>query len=117
MPRGLHLKSACSALDASTLLISDDDAGAAIAERLRARLPGLARRLSFEVVPGDGLAANVLRANSAVVMQRPPPEAPEAEARLRELCGRRELRLVVLEPRMSEFIKADGAMTCCSILL
>ena len=112
--RGLHLKSACSALDAATLLLSDDAAGAAVAAELRARLPALAARLAFETVPGDALAANVLRVNASVVMQR--AAAPAAEARLRGLCGARGLALRVV-PRMTEFIKADGAMTCCSVLL
>lgn len=41
---------------------------------------------------------------------------PRSEALLERLCGERGLTLHKL-PRMSEFIKADGALTCCSILL
>ena len=41
---------------------------------------------------------------------------PRSEALLERVCTERGLRLHKLL-RMSEFIKADGALTCCSILL
>jgi len=108
---GLHLKSACSALDDSTLLVADNAAGASVAAAIRARLPALSEGLTVAVVPGDPLACNVLRIGAHVVMQASP-----AEGVLRALCAARGLRLHVV-PRMTEFIKADGAVTCCSVLL
>lgn len=41
---------------------------------------------------------------------------PRSEAVLEALCAARGLRLHKL-PQMTEFIKADGALTCCGILL
>ena len=41
---------------------------------------------------------------------------PATEALLERLCGERGLVLHRL-PRATEMIKADGALTCCSILL
>ncbi len=64
---GLHLKSAVTALDDETLLASDDAAGRAVVERLRAHAE-LAGRFRVEWVP-DALAANVLRTGRHVVMQ------------------------------------------------
>ncbi|GBF94642.1 hypothetical protein Rsub_07378 [Raphidocelis subcapitata] len=111
MPHGLHLKSACSALDDSTLLASDDAAGRAVVDGLRSAVPALAARLAVEFVPSDPLAANVLRIGGAVVMQASP-----AEGFVRALCDARGLRLHAL-PRAAELAKADAALTCCSILL
>jgi dimethylargininase len=110
VPHGLHLKSACSALDSSTILFSDNPAGRAVAAGIRARVPTLSG-LEFVFVPDDPLACNVLRIGPHVVMQASP-----AEGVLRALCAGRGLELHVL-PRMGEFVKADGAVTCCSILL
>ena len=111
VPRGLHLKSACSALDHETLLVSGDAAGAAVEAGLREKLPALAAKLRLERLP-DPLAANVLRVGRAVVAQG----SPEALDALRGLCAARGLELRAL-PGMGEFVKADGALTCCSILL
>lgn len=108
---GLHLKSACSALDNETLLLADDAAGHSVAAAVYASLPALASRVKMAFVPGDPVAANVLRIGREVVMQESP-----AEKAVRGLCEARGLRLHVL-PRMTEFIKADGALTCCSILI
>jgi N-dimethylarginine dimethylaminohydrolase len=99
--------------DETTLLVSDDAAGHAVATAVLGQLPELAARLRIAVVPADPLAANVLALGRDVVMQAAPPPA---EAALRALCTARGLRLHVL-PRMSEIGKADGALTCCSILL
>ncbi|KAI8473797.1 MAG: hypothetical protein J3K34DRAFT_409953 [Monoraphidium minutum] len=112
VPHGLHLKSAMSALDAATLLVSDDAAGRAAEAGLRAAAPALAARLAFERLP-DPLAANVLRVGAAVVAQG----TPGALAALRALCGARGLALRALPGGFREFAKADGALTCCSILL
>lgn len=112
VPHGLHLKSACSALDHNTLLLSDNPAGRGIAAGIKRRCPELAARLEMVYLPGDPLAANVLRIGGHMVMQR----SPSAEGVLRALCEARGLQLHVL-PRMTEVEKADGALTCCSILI
>lgn len=51
-------------------------------------------------------------------MPPPPVQAgcQASEALLERLCTERGLKLHKL-PRMAEFVKADGALTCCSILL
>lgn len=108
---GLHLKSPLTALDSTTLLLADVEAGRALASRLAA-LPELA---GFKrVMVPDAVCANVLLPSDRdVIMQT---GCPESEAVLEALCLDRGLALHKL-PRMTEFVKADGALTCCSILL
>eukprot|EP00887_Chlorella_sp_A99_P007778 scaffold20.g7778.t1 len=108
--QGLHLKSLLTALDASTLLIADTPAGRA----LGAVLPPLGGRWEQVFVP-DAVCANVLLLNGGrdVVAQG---GFPASEALLEGLCTARGLRLHKI-PKLTEMIKADGALTCCSILL
>lgn len=110
---GLHLKSAVTALDASTLLFSDTDAGRALSKTL-AELPALTQGIAWQhVMVQDPAAANVLLIGEHVVMQQ---GCSKSEQLLQQLCDARQLKVHRL-PRMEEFIKADGALTCCSILL
>ncbi len=123
VPTGLHLKSAMSALDERTLLFSAGAAGNALRTALLGsgngstggllQPPACGRTWAAATVP-DPVAANVLLLRvGSVVMQA---GCASSEELLRALCGERNLPLHVL-PRMTEFIKADGALTCCSILL
>lgn len=57
-------------------------------------------------------ASNVLRINSALIVQE---GYPESEAILQQYYTAAELNLVTIN--MSELIKTDGALTCGSILL
>lgn len=111
---GLHLKSAVTALDAATLLFSDNVAGRGLSQLLQSlpfmNLPGHEWQHVF--VP-DPVAANVLLLGKHVVMQE---GCQESEQLLQGMCEQRGLVLHKL-PRMTEFIKVDGALTCCSILL
>lgn len=109
---GLHLKSAVTALDGSTLLLSDDDAGRDLSKRL-AEVSALQERQTQHIMVQDSVCANVLLIDKNVVMQT---SDKNTEQLLERLCAERDLQLHKL-PRMEEFIKADGALTCCSILL
>ncbi|GIL74152.1 hypothetical protein Vretimale_4819 [Volvox reticuliferus] len=115
----LHFKSVLSALDTHTLLIADTPIGHALADQIRA-VPELsspsssssssAGPLELIFVP-DTLAANVLSAGRHVVMQA---GFPASEAIVRAACEARQMQLHTLS--MSELAKADGALTCCSLL-
>jgi dimethylargininase len=104
----LHLKSVITALDAETLLIGDCDPGRKISEALETRY-GLHKDYSRAWIP-DPVAANVIPLGSRILMQ---DGFPRSEAVIREAAGKGK-ELVKL--RMSELIKADGALTCCSLL-
>jgi dimethylargininase len=106
---GLHLKSIMSAFDSNTLIVGASQAGAFIVEEIK-RNPQLKDRYTFVFVP-DPVASNVLRIGSTLVVQE---GYPMSEAVLKELCEKHGVSLVKLN--MSELIKADGALTCCSIL-
>jgi dimethylargininase len=105
---GLHLKSILTALDADTLVVAGSEAGK--------KIQGLISELThhayeFVVVP-DPVASNVLRINSTLIIQKGYPESEEI---LQNYCMAKQLKLVTIN--MSELIKADGALTCGSLLL
>ncbi|GIL54387.1 hypothetical protein Vafri_9800 [Volvox africanus] len=114
----LHFKSVLSALDTHTLLIADTPVGHAIADQIRA-VPELSSSSSSSASAGplelifvpDTLAANVLSAGRHVVMQA---GFPASETIVRAACDARQMQLHTLS--MSELAKADGALTCCSLL-
>lgn len=66
------------------------------------------------LVPASEAAANVVFANG-LVMRPPASIAPQSAVIIDEAAGRAGLR--VEEVDMSELAKADGALTCCSVLL
>jgi dimethylargininase len=94
----LHLKSACTYVGQGTLLINrhwlDPDA-------LRAFD-------AVAVAPEEPGAANALLIGETVLL-------PESSPRTRELLARRGFRVESVDN--SEFQKAEGALTCCSILM
>jgi dimethylargininase len=104
---GLHLKSVLSALDDHTLLVARDPAAREMAASILAALPE-AQALELP----DAVAANVVRVGDTVLIQ---DGFPESEAILLKAAQERQLQLKKL--KMSELIKADGALTCCSLLL
>jgi dimethylargininase len=93
----LHLKCVCAPLADGTLLLADDT--------LSPRIFGGARVIM--VPAAESYAANCLSLGGTVLM----PAGFPATRRLIEAEG-----LQVIELDMSEFRKADGAMTCLSIL-
>jgi dimethylargininase len=94
----LHLKSAVTALTDDTLLVN----------------PGWLDRGVFsdfalvEIDPGEAMAANALRLHDRVVY-------PTAFPRTAERLASRGLRLALVDA--SELAKAEGAVTCCCVLI
>ena len=93
----LHLKSAVSAISHDTLLFN----------------PDWVRGDSFhplhlvDVDPAEPYAANALLVGDAVIY---PTAFPRTAARIRRHGGR------VVEVDVSELAKAEGAVTCCSVI-
>jgi len=94
----LHLKSAVTAVDPETLLFNPS--------RLPAS-PFAGFRL-VEVDPGEPAAANALLAGGRVIY-------PSAFPRTAERLRRHGAELTLVD--VSELAKAEGAVTCCSILV
>jgi len=107
----LHLKSLVTLCAPNTLAVSQCRHGTAAA----ATICDIGKRYgtSFSVVllPSAALA-NVVLANG-VLFHRAESEHPGGAAAFSDLCGVRER----VELKASEVEKADGALTCCSILL
>ncbi|KAF5837818.1 hypothetical protein DUNSADRAFT_3834 [Dunaliella salina] len=97
-------------LDETTLLCADNAAGRSIQAQAETK-PGLAGRFTFVGVP-DPICCNVLRIGRTVVMQKGYPKSEEV---IGPLCKSKGLSLNAV--RMGECAKADGALTCCSVLL
>ncbi len=96
----LHLKSACTAASDGVILLNPD--------WVDARALGLDDCAVIAVDPQEPAAANVLRARDRVIAAS---SFPRTRARI-EAAG-----LAVLAVDMSELAKAEGAVTCCSVLL
>lgn len=105
---GLHLKSVLSALSDSVLLAADLPPVYAMASQILETLGSSARCV---YVP-DAIAANVLRLDRVLVIQA---GYPKSESILRKEAEREGLDVIALN--MSELTKADGALTCCSLLV
>jgi len=97
----LHLKSAATQVAENTVLLNPRWID-------RALFPGMD---CIEVAPEEPLAANALWLCSGQGGVIFPAEYPATRARL-EACG---IRIVPVE--VSEFAKAEGGVTCCSIIL
>lgn len=104
---GLHLKSVVSFFDSETLVIAANPAGIKIQETIEQTTNG---DYTFVSVP-DATASNVLRIGSTLIVQ---DGFPESEAILQALCDQKMVTLMKIT--MSELIKADGALTCGSLL-
>lgn len=65
---------------------------------------------TFVAVP-DTVASNVLRVGSTLLIQE---GFPISEKILGDLCEQKQIALIKIN--MSELIKADGALTCGSLL-
>lgn len=104
---GLHLKSVLSAMDDRTLLLADDP----IARRMARPILEAVRDAEAIHVP-DAASANVVRVGARLMIQ---DGFPESESILQAAAVKRSLQVEKLN--MSELIKADGALTCCSLLI
>lgn len=106
---GLHLKSVLSAFDSETLLFGECAAAKGIEAELRRKT---GNGMSYEIIYlPDPVGANVLSIGDFVVIQ---DGFPRSEVILKKLAEGKNKTLIKLQ--MSEFIKADGALTCCSLL-
>ncbi|CEG83397.1 hypothetical protein RMATCC62417_17323 [Rhizopus microsporus] len=107
----LHFKCIVSMLDNKTLLVTDHKAGLEVIGEIESYTKGW---YSFIKVP-EQVPSNILsfsREKFAIYQQ----DFPESEkVLLEELKEKRKVELKAL--CMSELIKADGALTCCSILV
>jgi dimethylargininase len=94
----LHLKSAVTALDDTTLLVN------------RAWIdPSAFQGFTLvDVDPQEPSAANALRLGDRVIF-------PAAFPRTARLIERRGLRVTIVEA--DELAKAEGAVTCCSLII
>ena len=104
----LHLKSVCTLLDDNTIVYYKSEK---MNIRLEIEKQINANMYNFIEVP-DMIASNVLRIKDNVLIQ---DGFPNSENILVPEIVKRNLECHKIN--MSEFIKADGALTCCSILL
>ena len=93
----LHLKSACCSLGD----------GAILANRSWLDLQPLAEFRIVDVAPGEDRAANVLSIGGSVIV-------PASFPRTAEILDRSGLRVRILD--VSELMKAEAGVTCCSLL-
>ncbi len=115
----LHLKSLATVLGPDTLVIADTELGRALAFYIQdsSGIPKIARqsghRISFVTVP-DIAAANVIFVNNTILCQSSIfyPRSYENISLFSQAAG-----LQMKEIDTSELGKADGALTCCSILM
>lgn len=104
---GLHLKSVISLFDHETLVVANTPAGIDIQHHIDSTTNG---SYAFVQVP-DSTASNVLRVGSTLIVQ---DGFPASEKILRQYCSLKHVTLIKIN--MSELIKADGALTCGSLL-
>lgn len=104
---GLHLKSILSCFDTKTLIVAETRAGLEVKKSIQALTN---KDYQFVFAP-DPEASNVLRVGNTLIVQE---GFPRSESIFFNLCIEKRVKLVKLN--MSELIKADGALTCGSIL-
>lgn len=105
--QGLHLKSLISCFDSQTIIIADTDAGKEIQNNIESSTNATYKFISIP----EPIASNVVRIGSTLIIQE---GFLQSEKIFQKLCDENLITLVKLN--MSELIKADGALTCGSIL-
>ncbi|MEQ1875316.1 MAG: arginine deiminase family protein [Bdellovibrionia bacterium] len=105
----LHLKSVMSIFDPEILLFGECKAGHDILAQLRGQ--GVIDGHYHPVMIPDPVASNVLYMGRNIFIQ---DGFPASEAVFIQLAGQRNKQ--IFKVPMSELIKADGALTCCSLL-
>jgi dimethylargininase len=93
----LHLKSAVTSIDRNTLLINRDWTDASSFDGFRL----------VDIDPGEPFAGNALRVNETIIHAK---EFPKTRDRLRH-AG-----FLVRPVEASELAKAEGGVTCCSLI-
>lgn len=104
---GLHLKSGISFFDSKTLVVAATPTGMKIQDSIELSTNG---NYMFVSVP-EFIASNVLRIGSSLIVQE---GFSTSETILQDLCDQKLVTLIKIN--MSELIKADGALTCGSLL-
>lgn len=107
----LHLKSIVSHADSNTLVSIDTEDGRKVIEKINEATKEDPYRVVC-VAPGDDVAANVVRLDSGTLLVQGGSKFEETHRILRDALP--NMKLITIE--YSEFIKADGALTCCSVL-
>eukprot|EP01116_Phalansterium_solitarium_P009808 TRINITY_DN24114_c0_g1_i1.p1 TRINITY_DN24114_c0_g1~~TRINITY_DN24114_c0_g1_i1.p1 ORF type:complete len:273 (+),score=91.82 TRINITY_DN24114_c0_g1_i1:107-925(+) len=105
--KAFNLKSIVSLLAEDCIVVADTPPGHDVVEQIRRQHQGPGYQFVF--VP-DSVAANVLRVGDSVFIQA---GYPASESILESAAASHGLTVVKL--CMSELIKADGALTCCSV--
>lgn len=108
LDEGLHLKSFVTQLDEKILAVSDCRQGRKIANQLS----HVTRDAYQFVYLPDVVASNVVRIGNSLLVQSGFQKSLEIYDKI---CT--ELKLTCVPLNMSELIKADGALSCCSILI
>ena len=98
----LHLKSAVTLIAKDTLLINPAWVDASIFGELRI----------VEVDPREPYSANALWIGNGVIY---PANFPHTRQRIEQVLEKRKMQLYAVD--VSEFQKAEGAVTCCSLII
>ncbi|KJE91936.1 dimethylarginine dimethylaminohydrolase 1, variant 1 [Capsaspora owczarzaki ATCC 30864] len=104
---GLHLKSVVTFADTDVLVVANNRAGLAAFETIRQ----LSKFTYTGIVVPEAAAANVVRAGNTLLV----PSGCAASEQL--LCDRLSAAITIVRVENSEGAKADGALTCCSLLI
>jgi len=117
----LHLKSILSMVGFDTLAVANTPLGRAVLDFIlnNSGVPKDVRaaggKLTYFLIPAsESAAANALLVNESLIV-RSSKEFPQSVELYREHA--KEAGLKVIEVDVGEFAKADGALTCCSILV
>lgn len=110
----LHLKSVVSQLDERTLVVASGNAGEGVRREIETIAAATGAGPYSFIVVNSSLASNVVRVATSVLVQDT-PECREDWPALREACAERRLQFV--PTCLGENAKADGALTCCSLLV
>lgn len=118
----LHLKSIASRVGPTTLAVADTPLGRAVASFIQEHsgVPKEARagghKLSFLLIPAaQAGAANAVLVNDTTLMVQKGGGKGEGVAVLKAFAEAEGLKVVEVDT--SELAKADGALSCCSVLL
>jgi len=106
-PGVLHLKCVASPFDHKTLIVAQTELGHQLMEYIAQNCKNAYR---FVIVP-DIPASNILRIGNTIVIQ---DGYPKSQRILQALADEHKVKVIALQ--MSELIKADGSLTCGSIL-
>jgi dimethylargininase len=106
----LHLKCLVTQVHDDTLVACSNQAGQDLIQEIKQK-----SGIDYNVIAvPDSVPANILALGSDfAVIQKNFPESERILAK--ELTEKRGIQLQALD--MSELIKADGALTCCSVLI